>query len=132
MSFFSTVKLFAQIAIALPLLLAGADIHAQELAPNKAPAAVQPSLADAQLKSFAQAYVAFNRIRAEYEPKLAAATTPQEKKLVQDEAVAMFDKAAQKEGLSLQEYGVIFHTVNADESLRERVLRLIEEAQVRS
>jgi CRISPR/Cas system-associated protein endoribonuclease Cas2 len=51
---------------------------------------------------------------------------------VQDEAVALFSKALEKEGLSMQQYSVLFHTVNADDALRERVLRLIEEERAKS
>jgi hypothetical protein len=114
------------------LLIWTAPLPAQQQLPNRVQGVEQPPVSDVQLRSFAKAYVEFEKIRAQYEPRLDTAPTPAEKQSVQDEAVALFSKALEKEGLSMQQYSVLFHTVNADDALRERVLRLIEEERAKS
>jgi hypothetical protein len=131
MTRFWSMGLFSLSALLLLLWTAPA-LQAQERLQKGAQTGEQPPVSDVQLRSFAKAYVEFEKIRAQYEPRLNAAPTSEEKQLVQDEAVALFGKALEKEGLSMQQYSVIFHTVNADDALREKVLRLIEEERARS
>jgi hypothetical protein len=116
----------------LLLIWTAPALPAQQQLPNRVQGVEQPPVSDVQLRSFAKAYVEFEKIRAQYEPRLDAAPTPAEKQSVQDEAVALFSKALEKEGLSMQQYSVLFHTVNADDALREKVLRLIEEERAKS
>lgn len=122
-------NLFCKLSVALMLCLAPV-VQAQEQ--PQAPGAEHPPMNDAQLRSFAKAYIEFEKIRAEYEPRLGAANSPQEKSLVEQEAVAKFGKALEKEALSLQQYSVLYHTVSADPGLRAKVLRLIEEERAKS
>ena len=75
--------------------LAGAMISpsvAQEM--PQAPGSVPSNrIGDSDLRAFAKAYIEFEKIRGEYEPKLNTANSPQEKGAVEQEAVAKLNKA---------------------------------------
>jgi hypothetical protein len=81
---------------------------------------------------FAKAYLEFEKIRSEYGPKIGTAPTPQEKGAAEQEAVLQFGKALEREGMTMQQYSALYQIVSADQQLRERVLRLIEEERARS
>ena len=111
------------------MALTGAMISpsvAQEMpqAPGSVPS---KGIGDSDLRAFAKAYIEFEKIRGEYEPRLNTANSQQEKVAVQQEAVAKLNKAAESEGLTMQQYGALYQTVSVDPQLREKVLRLIEE-----
>ena len=95
------------------------------------PALQQPSKqtesADKELKAFAKSYLEFHKIRAEYEPALNKTRDPQEQGKIEQEALAKFDKAVQKQGLTLESYFRMYQSVNANEQIREKVLKLIDE-----
>ena len=120
------------VSLLLSMFLSASMVQAQEAAPDASTPAEQRAISDQELRTFAKAYVEFEKIRAEYAPKVGTATTPQEKGAVEQEAVVKFSKALEKEGLTLQQYGALFHTVSADQQLREKVLRLVEEERTRS
>ena len=90
------------------------------------------AIADKELKAFAKAYVQFHKIRATYEPKLNGATSPQEKGQVEQEAVAKFGAVLEREGLSMQRYAALYQTISADQELRDKALKLIEEERAKS
>jgi hypothetical protein len=111
------------------LSLTGAMISlsvAQEIpqAPGSLP---NNRIGDSDLRAFAKAYIEFEKIRGEYEPKLNTANSPQEKGAVEQEAVAKLNKALESEGMTMQQYGALYQTVSVDPQLREKVLRLIDE-----
>ena len=114
--------------------VAGAMISpsmAQEM--PQAPGSVPSNrIGDSDLRSFAKAYIEFEKIRGEYEPKLNTANSPQEKGAVEQEAVAKLNKALENEGMTMQQYGALYQTVSVDPQLREKVLRLIEEERGKS
>jgi hypothetical protein len=87
----------------------------------------QTKVSDKELRAFAKSYVEFHKIRAEYEPALDNAQDPQEKAKIEQEALAKFGKAVQKQGLTVEGYERIFLAVNSDEKLRREAIRLIEE-----
>ena len=95
------------------------------------PALQQPSkqtaIGDKELKAFAKSYVEFHKIRAEYEPALNKARDPQEQGKIEQEALTKFAKAVQKQGLTLENYFRMYQTVNTNDSLREKALKLIDE-----
>ena len=95
--------------------------------PNEPRASQQAEVGDKELKAFAKAYVEFHKIRAAHEPALQSAPDTQAKSKVEQEAVAKFGKALEKQGLTLEGYGRMFLAVSADEKLREKALKLIEE-----
>jgi hypothetical protein len=89
-------------------------------------------VSETELRSFAKAYVEFEKIRNEYAPKVGSAATPQEKGAVEQEAVVKFGKALEKEGMTMQQYSALYQTVSVDQQLRAKALRLIEEERGRS
>ena len=107
-------------------------LQAQTKSQDQRPADAQSAISDNELKAFAKAYVQFHKIRAEYEPKFGGANSPQEKGQVEQEAVAKFGAALEREGLSMQRYAALYQTISADQELRDRALKLIEEEQARS
>ena len=106
--------------------------RAQVSAPAQRGPAKQVQISDKELKAFAKSYVEFHKLRAVYEPQLNVAKTPQEKGRIEQEAVAKFGAALEREGLTMERYGALFQSVSADERLREKALKLIEEEQARS
>ena len=116
----------AGVSLLLSLFFSASMIQAQETPGPSAPGA-QRAVSDNELRTFAKAYLEFEKIRAEYAPKMGAASTPKEKGMVEQEAVVKFDQALQKEGLTIQQYSAMYQTVSVDQQLREKVLRLIEE-----
>jgi hypothetical protein len=125
-------KSFVGVSLLLSMFLPASMVQAQEAAPGPSTAGEQRAISDNELRSFAKAYVEFEKIRAEYGPKMGTANTPQEKGMVEQEAVIKFGRAIEKEGLTIQQYSALFQTVSVDQQLREKVLRLIEEERGRS
>ena len=82
-----------------------------------------------QLRSFAKAYVEVQKIREFYEPQLGSAQDPQKANEIEREARSKITEAIVKEGLTLDSYGQIVQTANADEALRKRIIELIKEEQ---
>ena len=95
------------------------------------PALQQPSkqseIGDKELKAFAKSYLEFHKIRAEYEPALNQARDSQEQGKIEQEALAKFGKAVQKQGLTLEGYFRLYQIVNANEHIRDKALKLIDE-----
>ena len=107
--------------------LSTAAIQAQEK--SKDQRSSQPSaVGDKELRSFAKSYIEFHKIRMEYEPALNKASDPQERNKLEQDAVAKFGKAGEKQGLTLESYFRIFQTVNANETVREKALKLMRGA----
>jgi hypothetical protein len=122
---------FLGLALLSPSLTPRA-VEAQQSAPDAIAPGEQAPISDNELRSFAKAYLEFEKIRAEYGPRIGTAPTPQEKGAVEQEAVLKFGKALEKEGMTMQQYSALYQTVSADQQLREKVLRIIEEERARS
>jgi hypothetical protein len=116
----------------LSMLLPASMIQAQEAVPGPSTPGEQRAVSETELRSFAKAYVEFEKIRNEYAPKVGSAATPQEKGAVEQEAVVKFGKALEKEGMTMQQYSALYQTVSVDQQLRAKALRLIEEERGRS
>ena len=102
-----------------------AAVQAQEKSKDQRPS--QPTaVGDKELRSFAKSYIEFHKIRMEYEPALNKASDPQERSTLEQDAVVKFGKVVEKQGLTLESYFRIFQTVNANETVREKALKLIE------
>jgi len=87
----------------------------------------QTEIGDKELRAFAKSYVEFHKIRAEYVPALTQARDSQEQGKIEQEALAKFSKAVQRQGLTLEGYFRLYQTVNANEQIREKALKLIDE-----
>ena len=71
-------------------------------------------------------------MRSIYEPQVSGAKTPEEKTRIQQEAVAKFGSVLEREGLTMQRYAALHKTINGDDRLREKVLKLIEDEKAKS
>jgi hypothetical protein len=92
----------------------------------------QTSVSDDQLRAFAKVYVAVERIRQAYEPRLKEAKDAEEVKQIENEAANQMQAAAAKEGLTGEGYRQIFEIANADEGLRQKVIYFINEEEKKS
>jgi hypothetical protein len=92
----------------------------------------QMNVSEDQLRAFAKVYVAVEKIRQAYEPRLKEAKDPEEGKKIQKEAVSEMQGALTKEGLTEESYGQIFETARADEGFRKKLLNLINEEKQKS
>jgi hypothetical protein len=93
---------------------------------SKTQASDKQAVNDNQLRTFAKVYVAYQRIRQQYEPALKNAQEP-ERKRIQDEANARVKTALIRQNLTAEQYNRIFAQVNGNTDLRKRALKLIEE-----
>ena len=114
--------------VALPAIV----IRAQDKARDQQPSQQQSEISDIsekELKAFAKAYVAFQKIRSAYENSLDGVRDRQEETKAQHEALIKIDKALEKQGLKPDALYRIFKAVNADENLHAKAMKLIEEEQ---
>lgn len=89
----------------------------------------RPEISDAELKAFAKTYVEFQRIGLAYESSLNNAGERPEGTKAQHEALLKIEQALQRQGLKHDSFARIFQTVNADERLWAKTMKLIEEEQ---
>jgi len=87
---------------------------------------------ESQLRSFAKAYVEVQKIREFYKPQLGTTQDPQKTTQIEREAKSKISEAIVKEGLTLDSYGQIVQTANADDALRRRIIELIDEEKKNS
>jgi len=106
----------------LPAGIIGAQEKPPPQQPNK-----QTEIADKELRAFAKSYIEFHKIRAQYEPALNSARDPQEQGKIEQEALAKFSQAVQKQGLTLESYFRMYQSVNANDNIRDRALKFIDE-----
>ena len=126
------MKKFASIYAMLAMIIGGLVaspaivVRAQDRTRDQQPSQ-EPEISDRDLKAFAKAYVEFHKIRSAYENSLDDVSNRQEETKAQHEALIKIDKALEKQGLKPDAYYRIFKAVNADEKLRAKTMKLIEE-----
>ena len=89
-------------------------------------------VSDKELKSFARAYVEYQRIRQAYEPRLSKVKDANEREKIQREGNSKVKKVLEQQGLTPQTYNRLFAAVNSDARLRQKALKLIDEERRRS
>jgi hypothetical protein len=92
----------------------------------------QLNVSEPQLRAFAKVYVAVEKIRQAYEPRLKEAKTAEEGKQIEHEAVSKMQGALTKEGLTGESYSQIFEIARADEGLRKKLIEFINEERQNS
>lgn len=97
---------------------------AQQPAPAPAPAEVT----DTQLRSFAKATVAVQKVNARYGPQLQSAAPEQQQALQQQAASEMVAKV-EASGLDVNSYNQIAAQVEGDAALSAKVARYINELE---
>jgi len=128
--FFIRSACFAAL-IGLMLLSLPPIIRAQD--PPKQTSSAEPAkLSDKDIRAFAKAYVAYQKLRQTYEPRLGKIQDPKEKQKLQQEGDAKVKAALEQQGLTPQSYNRLFAAVNSNEQLRQKALKLINEERSRS
>jgi hypothetical protein len=125
------VSVFVGAAVGLLLLWLG-ELVPSQVTPKEQPPRNQTNIGDRELTAFVRAYVEYHKIRREYEPALKNAQDPKKSQQLQEEANLKLRKLLDREGLTPERYNRIFSAVNADERLRDRVLKMVEEQRKRS
>jgi Domain of unknown function (DUF4168) len=100
--------------------------------PSQQGADQQVKVSDKELRAFAKAYVEYHKIRQRYEPPLSNVKDPAVKEKLQREGNSKVKEAVEKQGLTVDKYNKIFATVNANEELRKKALKLINEERKKS
>jgi hypothetical protein len=100
--------------------------------PSQQGSAQQTKVSDKELRAFAKAYVEYHKIRQRYEPTLNNVKDPTVKEKLQQEGNTKVKEAVEKQGLTVDRYNKIFATVNANEELRKKALKLINEERKKS
>ncbi len=90
------------------------------------------NVSDDELRAFAKVYVQVDKIRQEYEPRVKEAKDPEESRQIQTEAANKMQEAAAKEGMTSESYRHIFELTNADETVRNKVIALINKEKEKS
>jgi hypothetical protein len=103
-----------------------------KIARAQQPPAQPQNVSEPQLRSFARVYVAVEKIRQEYEPRLKGAKNPEEGKEIRNEAESKINGALTQEGLTEEAYNQIFEIARADEGLRRRLINLINDERAKS
>jgi hypothetical protein len=124
-------KAILGMAIGLAVLWFAQAVSAQ-VSPKQQPAGKQANISDKELKAFVKAYVEYQKIRQEYEPTINNTQDLTEKQRLQDKGNAKLKKVLDKEGLTPENYNRIFSAVNADEQLRNKVLKMVEQQRKKS
>jgi hypothetical protein len=85
-----------------------------------------------ELTAFAKAYAEVQQIRSQYEPSLQKTKDARESERLQREANAKLKKTLDKQGLSIDRYNKIYAAVNANEALRRKALKMVEQERKQS
>src|SRR5262245_20345579 len=80
----------------------------------------QLNVSETELRAFAKVYVAVEKIRQAYEPRLKEAKNAQEGKQIETEAVLKMQGALTEQGLSQESYTKIFELASSDQGLRKK------------
>jgi hypothetical protein len=89
-------------------------------------------VSDQDLMAFAKAYTEVQQIRSRYEPSLQKTKDAKESARLQQEANAKLKKTLDKQGLSIDRYNKIYAAVNANEELRRKALKMVEQERKKS
>lgn len=101
-------------------------------APSGQDSGGQTKVSDEELSAFAKAYVEFHKIRQRYETSLRETKEPAEQERIRREGNAKLKETVEKQGLTMETYNRIFTTVNGNEELRKKALKLIDEERKKS
>lgn len=109
--------------------LVWAPLAAAQFAPKAPPSQDNPSYSDAELKSFAGAAVQVERISSSYEPRLKAAQTVKEQRVVEEALSDEMTRAVEQEGLTVDRYKEILKHSLTNPEVSKRVREHIKNAR---
>lgn len=84
-------------------------------------------VSDEDLQTFVTVYTGMENVRSALAQELDAATTPEQADSIRAGATARMEAVIVEHGWTLDRYNEIAAAINADETLRERVLDLLQE-----
>jgi hypothetical protein len=126
------IAVFGLFLLLFPSQTLAQQSPAQQPSEQPPPAAQQPNVTDAELRSFAKVYVQLEKIRATYEPQVKGATSPEEGKKIEIEEVLKMHQAITQEGVSEDNYKRIIDISRADEEFRKKLIGFINEERQKS
>jgi hypothetical protein len=103
-----------------------------DAAPKQGSPAQPSNVSDKELRAFAKAYVEYQRIRQDYDPKLNNTRDEKEKLKIQREGDEKVKLALERQGLTPQDYNRLFVAVNGNPQLRQKALALINDERKKS
>src|SRR3990167_1210495 len=101
-NFFARSAYFA--VLTGPVFLSFPPVTGAKDLPKQTQSAEPTKLSDKDLRAFAKAYVAYQKLRQTYEPRLGKIQDPKEKQKLQQEGDAKVKEALEKHGLTPQSY----------------------------
>lgn len=127
-----TLGRFVTAVVLFSVALSLGSVWGADTAPKQTPAPDQTNVSDKDLRAFAKAYVEYQKIRQDYEPKLNNTRDEKERVKIQREGDDKVKQALDKQGLSPQGYNRIFVAVNGNPQLRQKALALIGDERKKS
>jgi hypothetical protein len=120
------------LALLLSVSLPAVPAWSSDASPKHASPAGQTNVSDKDLRAFVKAYVEYQKIRQNYEPKMNNTRDEKEKQKIQREGDDKVKQALEKQGLTPQAYNRLFAAVNGNPQLRQKALALINDERKKS
>lgn len=108
----------------IPAASAQSNLEAPSNQPNSAE---QLGIGRQDLKTFAIATREVNQIDADYQPKVEAANTPQERQQIESEAEDKMVEAVEKKGLTVEQYNQIALLAEFDPGVAQQIQTYVQE-----
>jgi hypothetical protein len=120
------------LALLLSIGLPAAPVWSADTSPKQDSLAEPANVSDKELRAFVKAYVEYQKIRQNYEPKMNNTRDEKEKQKIQREGDDKVRQALEKQGLTPQTYNRLFVAVNGNPQLRQKALALINDERKKS
>jgi Domain of unknown function (DUF4168) len=126
------IRIGCILALLLSVSLPAAPAWSADASPKQASPAEPTNVSDKDLRAFVKAYVEYQKIRQNYEPKMNNTKDEKEKQKIQREGDDKVKQALEKQGLTPQAYNRLFVAVNGNPQLRQKALTLINDERKKS
>jgi hypothetical protein len=120
------------VALLLSVNLSAVPAWGADASPKQTSPAEPTNVSDKDLRAFVKAYVDYQKIRQNYEPKMNNTRDEKEKHKIQREGDDKVKQALEKQGLTPQAYNRLFVAVNGNPQLRQKALALINNERKKS
>jgi hypothetical protein len=120
------------VALLLSVNLSAVPAWGADASPKQTSPAEPTNVSDKDLRAFVKAYVDYQKIRQNYEPKMNNTRDEKEKQKIQREGDDKVKQALEKQGLTPQAYNRLFVAVNGNPQLRQKALALINNERKKS
>ena len=120
------------LALLLSVSLPAAPAWSADASPKQTSPGEATNVSDKDLRAFVRAYVEYQKIRQNYEPKMNNTRDEKEKQRIQREGDDKVKQALEKQGLTPQAYNRLFVAVNGNPQLRQKALALINDERKKS